>query len=64
MGSLGPFEIMLLALVLPVLYVWSLVWAYKDAERRGSSGPLVVLMAAIAAWPLSLIIWVFVRPDR
>ena len=44
------------------LYVWSLVWAYRDAERRDRSGPLVALLVGVAAWPLGLIVWLVVRP--
>ncbi len=46
------------------LYIWSLVWAYRDAERRDRSGPLVALLVAVAAWPVGLIVWLLVRPER
>lgn len=45
------------------LYIWSLVWAYRDAERRDRSGPLVALFVAVAAWPVGLIVWLLVRPE-
>ena len=63
MGSIGPVELILMFLVGPAIYVASLVWVFRDAERRGSSGILVTIMVAIIAWPLGLIIWWFVRPD-
>ena len=50
-------------LLIPVLYVASLVWGYKDAERRGSKGVLVAIMIGVAAWPLSLLVWIFIRPE-
>ena len=51
-------------LVFGVLYILSIIWAYRDAERRGKEGILVALLVALVAWPLSLLIWVVVRPDR
>ena len=65
MGAFGPFEIVLLVLIGlagPVIYVWSLIWAYRDAERRGSNGLLVALLVALAAWPLSILVWLAIRP--
>lgn len=61
MGNLGSTELALL-LVLGGLYVWSLVWLYRDAEARGRSGLLVALLVALFAWPLGLLIWVVARP--
>lgn len=60
MGSIGISELLMLLLV-PVLYVATLVWGYRDAVRRGSSGVLVVVLIALAVWPLSLIIWRVIR---
>jgi hypothetical protein len=45
-----------------ILYVWSIIWSYRDAERRGKPGWLVALLVALLSWPLSLIIWVLFRP--
>ena len=54
---------LLLLLVVGVLYVGSLAWVYRDAEARGVSGALTTtLLVAIAWWPLSLIVWAFIRP--
>ncbi len=64
MGSLGGLEILLIALIGPVLYVSSLVWAYRDAESRGSNGVLVVVMVAVVAWPLGIFVWMFIRPKQ
>jgi len=60
MGSLG-FSELLMLLLIPVLYIASIVWGYKDAERRGSNGILVAILIAVAVWPLSLIVWLFIR---
>ncbi len=53
---------LLVALAGLILYVWSIVWSYRDAERRGKPGWLVALLVALLSWPLSLIIWVLFRP--
>ena len=46
------------------LYVWSIVWAYGDAERRGKSGWLVALLVLLLSWPVGLIIWLIFRPEE
>jgi hypothetical protein len=51
MGLLGLF-----------LYVWSIIWAYRDAERRGKPGWLVALLVALLSWPVSLLVWIVFRP--
>ncbi len=50
-------------LVILGLLIWSLVWAYKDAEKRGKSGWIVVLMIFFLNWPTSLLVWLVFRPD-
>lgn len=44
------------------LFVWSLAWVYNDAERRGKSGCLVVLIISFFGWPISLLFWLVFRP--
>ncbi len=53
---------LLVALAGLILYVWSIIWSYRDAERRGKPGWLVALLVALFSWPLSLIIWFLFRP--
>ena len=53
----------LFLLVILGLLVWSLVWVYRDAEMRGKSGLLVVLLVFLANWPISLLAWIVFRPD-
>ena len=53
-----PFMIVILGLL-----VWSLIWAYKDAEKRGKRGWLVVLLILFMNWPISLLIWLVFRPE-
>ena len=62
MGSLGPFELLILFFLGPVAYIGSLVWTFRDAERRGSNGLLTTILVAVAAWPVGLIVWLFIRP--
>jgi hypothetical protein len=51
----------LLAILLP--YLWSIFWAYGDAERRGKSGCLVALLVALFSWPIGLLLWFVFRPE-
>ncbi|GAB3204004.1 magnesium-transporting ATPase (P-type) [Pontibacter aydingkolensis] len=60
--GLGIFGL-IIALVVLVIYIWSIVWAYKDAERRGKPGLLVAVIVALLAWPLGLLVWLLVRPS-
>lgn len=54
---------LILGLVVLVVYIWSIVWSYKDAERRGKPGWLVALLVALISWPISLLVWLIFRPD-
>ncbi|RAU81789.1 hypothetical protein [Pontibacter arcticus] len=59
LGLLG----IVLGIVILVLYVWSIIWAYRDAERRGKSGILIALLVAfLPSWPLGIILWLLIRP--
>jgi hypothetical protein len=49
-----------LSLVALVVYPASLIWAYRDARRRGTSETLVTLLVAVT-WPLGLAAWVVLR---
>jgi hypothetical protein len=53
----------IIGLVLLVLYCWSVVWAYKDANRRGKPGWLVAILVALMSWPLGLVLWLLFRPN-
>ena len=66
MDTLGPIIFIIAiagALVVGILYIASIIWAYRDAERRGKEGILVALLVALVAWPFSLVIWLVIRPD-
>jgi hypothetical protein len=61
--GLGIFGL-IIALVILVVYLWSIFWAYKDAEQRGKPGWLVALVVAFLAWPMGLLVWLLVRPNN
>jgi hypothetical protein len=46
------------------LWLLSAIWAFGDAERRGKSGCLVVLIVLLLPWPVGLIAWLVFRPER
>ena len=54
----------LFGLVALGLYIWSIIWTYRDAEHRGKPGLLVALMVALLSWPISLLVWIVFRPER
>jgi len=56
----------MLCVMLPffILYVWSIIWAYKDANERGKSGCLVALLVFLLSWPVGLVIWRIFRPAK
>ncbi len=41
-----------------LLYLWSLIWAYGDGERKGKPGIAVALFVALAVWPIGFLAWV------
>jgi len=53
----------LLLLLVPVLYLGSIVWVMFDAERRDRSGCLLGLLVA-ATGPFGLLIWLVARPTK
>lgn len=46
------------------LFVWSIVWVYNDAEKRGKSGCLVALLVLFLSWPIGLLAWLIFRPEE
>ncbi|MBD1396480.1 hypothetical protein H9Q13_04830 [Pontibacter sp. JH31] len=55
--------LMIVCLMALVFYIWSVVWAYQDARRRGKSGLLVALMVLLMVWPVGLLLWLALRPQ-
>jgi len=58
-GLTGVFCI--IPLVLFIVWIILAIWVYKDAEKRGSSGVLWLLIVIITGI-IGLIIWLVVRP--
>lgn len=44
------------------IFLWSIVWVYHYATRRGKPGLLVVLLVLMFGWPMSLLLWWLFRP--
>jgi hypothetical protein len=64
-GSImGMFIMFCFMLPMFIVYIWSVVWAYKDAVARGKSGILVALLVFFVSWPAGLLIWLVFRPDK
>jgi hypothetical protein len=45
-----------------IVSAMSSMWAYDDAEKRGKSGILAVLLVLFVLWPIGLILWLVFRP--
>lgn len=57
-------EMVLVGVLLLVPLGWSLLWLANDAHERGKNPIIAMLFGPIAAWPLSLLGWCWLRPDR
>jgi RNA polymerase subunit RPABC4/transcription elongation factor Spt4 len=64
-GDWGPLGIPMLILPIALLVLWILVliWVYRDAERRGMSGILWLLLVLIGN-VIGLLIYAIVRSER
>lgn len=47
-----------------IFHIWVMVWGYNDAEKRGKSGCLVLLLFLFLAFPLNIILWLIIRPEN
>lgn len=46
-----------------IAYVWTIVGAAADAQKRGKSPLLVsLLVALLPSWPLGVVVWYVFRP--
>jgi hypothetical protein len=68
MSDIGTFAVSLVGVIVALaflaVFIYSIVWAYGDAERRGKSGCLVALLVFLLTWPVGLIIWLLIRPEE
>jgi hypothetical protein len=55
---------MILVITVPVLWFASGVWIARDADKRGKPGGLVALLALVLCWPISLLVWIALRPEE
>lgn len=53
----------LLSVSFVALYIWSILWSYKDAEHRGKNGFAVAFLVAFFAWPFGALLWMIFRPE-
>jgi hypothetical protein len=61
MGIVALIITVLLCLIIFAIYIASIVWVYRDANRRGKSGILVALLVALISWPIGLVVWLIIR---
>lgn len=62
LGFLGLSGIMCFVFLIPIIIgIILAIWVYKDAEKRGSSGILWLLIVLITGI-IGLIIWLVIRP--
>jgi hypothetical protein len=52
---------LIIGLIFFAIYIYSIVWVYRDANQRGKSGILVALLVALISWPIGLVVWLLVR---
>lgn len=62
-GGVAIIVAIILGLLFFALYIASIIWVYRDAERHGKSGILVALLVALISWPIGLIVWLIVRKN-
>ncbi|MBL9208063.1 MAG: hypothetical protein JNN01_23460 [Opitutaceae bacterium] len=54
----------LIVVAVAVGWIWSGVWSARDATNRGKPGLLVGLLVLMVAWPVSLLVWIALRPEN
>lgn len=53
-------------LLISAVLIWlgSGLWIARDADKRGKPGGLVALLALLLCWPISLLVWIALRPEE
>jgi len=59
---MGNLVLILFFSALVASFFASLAWIYRDAELRGKPGGLVAFLAALLGWPITLLVWIALRP--
>ncbi len=54
--------LLIVLLLVGVIYVASVVYVYNDARKRGMNGLLVAALVAFIGWPVSLLVYLLLRP--
>lgn len=54
----------LLVFVIALFPLGTSIWAGVDASDRGKPGCLVALLVFFIGWPFSLLLYLFIRPER
>jgi hypothetical protein len=59
-GTLMTIFALLLSVVFLILWIGSLIWVYQDAEKRGKTGCIWLLLLWFT-WPIGLIAYLILR---
>ena len=43
---------------------YTLLKLYRDAKSRGKNGLIAILFILICGWPISFILWYWLRPEK
>lgn len=62
MDNLGPLNLLIVISIAFLVILGISIWVYRDAERRGKSGCLVVIIVLALGGPLGLFAWLVFRP--
>ena len=60
--ALGELATYLIGGTLILVTLALMIWIYRDAESRGKSGILMLLLIGVVAWPWGVLIWLAARP--
>jgi len=60
-GALGAITCLVIIIVWFVIWILVAIWVYRDAEKRGKSGALWLIIVILLGL-LGIIIWLVVRP--
>jgi len=64
MAIVGIFAVALFTLAFLFLMVWSLIWVYRDAQKRGhKNAGLLTFLCFLCNWPFSLLLYISMRKE-
>ena len=44
-------------------FIFSIIWIYKDSQKRNKNGFIAALFILLTGWPLSFLWWFWIRPS-